>query len=282
MPTLEALVAADYEIRLVVTGADARRTRRGEPEPSPVKQAALDHGLEVSHRVDDVVDAGADLGVVVAFGRLIPTSVLDVLPMCNLHFSLLPRWRGAAPVERALLAGDEVTGVCVMDVAEGLDEGDVYARAEVPIGADATLASLRAELVRVGTDLLLAGLAEGFGPPEPQTGEVTYAAKLTAADRRIDFAAGAEMVRRVVSLGDAHTTFRSGRFKIWQVRPVDPGLDPAPSGTLVVQPGFTGPLVAAGTGWVELVEVQPEGRARMAAADWARGARLEPGDRLGP
>ena len=278
VPTLDALVTAGYEIPLVVTGGDARRSRRGDPEPSAVKAAARAHGIEVSHDVREVVGVGADLGVVVAFGRIIPTSVLDVLPMVNLHFSLLPRWRGAAPVERALLAGDTHTGVCVMDVAEALDEGDVYACAEVTIGPDATLESLRAELVALGTDALSTGLREGFGPPVPQVGEVTYAAKITTEDRHLDFSASSETVRRIVAVGGAWTTFRGKRFKVHAVRVVGgPGGEPG----MIDVTGNGGPTVATGDGRIELVEVQPENKATMHATDWVRGARLAPGDRLG-
>ncbi len=279
VPTLDALVAAGYEVPLAVTGPDARRSRRGDPEPSAVKQAAAAHGIAVSHDVGDVAAVEADLGVVVAFGRIVPTAVLDLLPMLNLHFSLLPRWRGAAPVERALLAGDTRTGVCVMEVAEALDEGDVYARVEVPIGPESTLESLRGELVAVGTDALLDGLADGFGPPVPQEGEVTYAAKITAEDRRLDFSASSETVRRVVAVGGAWTTFRGKRFKVHAIRVVaGSGGEP---GTIDDR-GDGGPVVATGQGRVELVEVQPENRSRMAGSDWARGARLATGDRLGP
>lgn len=279
VPTLEALVGAGYEIPLVVTGADARRSRRGEPEPSSVAQAAAAYGIAVSHDIADVARVDADLGVVVAYGRIIPTSVLDALPMLNLHFSLLPRWRGAAPVERALLAGDERTGVCVMDVAEALDEGDIYATAEVVIGPDATLQSLRGELVELGTELLLTGLRDGFGPPVPQQGEPVYAAKITQADKHLDFTRPAEMVRRVVSLGGAWTTFRGKRFKIHAVRVLD---GPTPDPCSIVPPTEgVGPRVATAAGWVELIEVQPEGKPKMAAIDWARGARLGSADRLG-
>ncbi|MBS1848914.1 MAG: methionyl-tRNA formyltransferase [Actinobacteria bacterium] len=281
VPTLEALVGAGYEVVLVVTAPDARRVRRGDPEPSPVKAAAQRLGLAVSHDLADVGDAGADLGVVVAYGRIIPTALLDVVPMINLHFSLLPRWRGAAPVERALLAGDERTGVCIMDVAEALDEGDVYARAEVVIGSDATLESLRSELVDLGTGLLLTGLRDGFGPPVPQSGDVSYAAKITQDDKRLDFATGAEMIRRVVSLGGAWTTFRSKRLKVWAVASRSDGEPVADPGTLLGPVQGIGPRVAAGGEWVELLQVQPEGKPRMAAVDWARGARLGPAERLG-
>jgi methionyl-tRNA formyltransferase len=137
VPPLEALVDAGFEIVTVVTRADKRRGRGSSLTPSPVKEAATRLGLPVVHQVDDVLELGADampdLGVVVAFGQLIKPHVLAVLPMVNLHFSLLPRWRGAAPVERALLAGDDVTGVCLMQLEEGSTPATVYARAEVPI-----------------------------------------------------------------------------------------------------------------------------------------------------
>ncbi len=159
VPPLRALVEAGHDVVLVVTRDDKRRGRGSGTSPSPVKAAALELGLPVSHSVDDclaaVTEGGAELGVVVAFGQIIKPHVLAVLPMVNLHFSLLPRWRGAAPVERALLAGDEVTGVCVMALEEGLDTGGVYARREVPIGPETTAAELRTELVDVGTELLV-------------------------------------------------------------------------------------------------------------------------------
>ncbi len=138
--------------------------------------------------------------------------------MVNLHFSLLPRWRGAAPVERALLAGDEVTGVCVMALEEGLDTGGVYARREVPIGPETTAAELRTELVAVGTDLLVETLGAPSGTwldhPSPQEGEVTYAAKLTTADYEIDWDRPVEEIHRLIRVGGAWTMFRGKRLKV--------------------------------------------------------------------
>ena len=147
----------------VVTRADTRRGRGSTVTPSPVKAAALELGLPVVHVVDDVLDLGADLGVVVAFGQLIRPHALAALPMVNLHFSLLPRWRGAAPVERALLAGDERTGVCLMQLDEGLDTGPVHSRVEVTIEPDDTGDALRRRLVEVGTTLLVDELRAGLG-----------------------------------------------------------------------------------------------------------------------
>ena len=266
---------------MVLTRPDARRSRRGEPEPSPVKQAAQALDIAVTHDITDLSDVDADLGVVVAYGRIIPASLLDELPMVNLHFSLLPRWRGAAPVERALLAGDEVTGVCVMDVVDELDAGDVYASQEVPITADATLSSLRDELVQVGTGLLLDGLRNGFGPPEPQVGEVTYAHKITSDDLALDFTRPVDRVLRVVAVGGAWTTFEGRRFKVHRARPAGRERGGAELGTLVVDASNATPLVAVADGWLALEEVQPEGRARLDAPAWARGAHLGPGSRLG-
>jgi methionyl-tRNA formyltransferase len=251
VPPLRALVEAGHEVVLVVTRTDKRRGRGGAVSPSPVKAAALDLGLAVSHDVDDTLaavrDEGAELGVVVAFGQIVKPHVLDVLPMVNLHFSLLPRWRGAAPVERALLAGDEVTGVCVMALEEGLDTGGVYARREVPIGPEATAADLRTELVDVGTALLVDALSRPLGEAEPQSGDVTYAAKLAPSDLEIDWSQPALDVHRTIRIGGAWTTFRGKRLKINEA---------------MLRDGIVVPTV-----------VQPEGKAPMSFEAWRNGAR---------
>ncbi|HSL57357.1 MAG TPA: methionyl-tRNA formyltransferase [Acidimicrobiales bacterium] len=273
VPPLLALHAAGFEIPLVVTRADKRRGRGAALVPSPVKAAAAELGIPVTTDVDEVLGVGADLGVVVAFGRIIRPHVLDELAMVNLHFSLLPRWRGAAPVERAILAGDDRTGVCVMAVEEGLDTGGVYRRAEVDIDPDETLDELRGRLVGMGTELLVSALRTGLGDPDPQVGEPTYAAKIESHELALDFSRPAVEVHRVVRLGGAWTTFRDRRLKIWRTRVVD-GVGAAP-GEIV------GTAVACGAGAVELVEVQPEGKARQAADAWANGARPQPGDVLG-
>jgi len=267
VPPLRALVGAGIEVPLVVSRPDRRRGRGSAMGPSPVKAAALELGLPVTDQVDDILDARAELGVVVAFGRIIRPPVLAALPMVNLHFSLLPRWRGAAPVERAILAGDERTGADLMVVEEGLDTGAIYRRAEVAIGADETLQELRGRLVELGTDLLVEELLRGLGEPRPQAGEPTYAAKLDAEDLHLDWSRPALDVHRRVRLGGAWTTHDGRRLKVWRTR---------------VPPAGDGPWVATADGRVELVEVQPEGKARMSATAWANGARWRPGDGLGP
>jgi methionyl-tRNA formyltransferase len=266
VPPLRALHEAGFDIRLVVTNPDTRRGRGSRTDPSPVKAAAVELGLPVSHVVDDVLDAGADLGVVVAFGRIIKPHVLAELPMVNLHFSLLPRWRGAAPVERAILAGDERTGVDLMVVEEGLDTGAVHARAELDIGPDETAEELRARLVDAGTALLVEHLQAGLGEPTPQEGEATYAHKLGPDDLRIDWDAPAAAIHRQVRVGGAWTTLDGERFKVW--RTACP-----PTGAGIAHPTGSDPI--------ELLEVQPAGRKRMDATAWANGARWSADDRLG-
>ena len=277
VPPLRALAASGHEILLVVSQPDRRRGRGGDLVPSPVKRAATELGLPVSDRVDDVLGLGAELGVVVAFGRLIKPHVLAEVPMVNVHFSLLPRWRGAAPVERALLAGDEVTGVCLMELEEGLDTGPVYECAEVPVTDDDTLESLRSRLVDIGTEMLvrrLAGGRAGLGPPRPQEGEPTYASKLDPAELQIDWSRPAGELARLVRLGSAWTTVGGRRLRVLAA-----AVEAEPDGPA---PGIVdGTLVGTGAGALRLVRVQPEGKGAMAAEDWARGARLAPGTVLG-
>ncbi len=274
VPPLRALVAAGHDVALVVTRADRRRGRGSATSASPVKAAAIELGLPVSSDVDDVLDAGAELGVVVAFGRLIKPHVLAALPMINVHFSLLPRWRGAAPVERALLAGDEVTGVCVMAVDETLDTGAVYARREVPIRPDATAAALRAELVDVATELLVELLAGPLPEPEPQVGEPTYAHKIDPAELQLDWRRPADQLDRWVRVGGAWTTFRGKRLKVH----ADDVL--ATVGEPGVLAGDTA-TVGTGDGSLRLLTVQPEGKAPMAWREFANGAHPAAGERLG-
>lgn len=267
VPALEALVAAGHDVVGVVTRADKRRGRGSELLPSPVKAAALRLGLPVVHTVDEGVALGADLGVVVAFGQLVKPHVLAAVPMVNLHFSLLPRWRGAAPVERALLAGDDVTGVCLMQLEEGLDTGGVYARVEVPITPEATGESLRRDLVEVGTHVLLEALSTGLGRPEPQQGETTYAAKIHPDDLRLDHLQPAAVRHRVIRLGGAWTTFRDKRFKVIEAALIDPD-------------ACGDEIVGDVVGGLRLHVVQPEGKAPMSWRDFANGARPQPGERL--
>jgi methionyl-tRNA formyltransferase len=285
---LQALHDAGHEIALVVTQPDRRRGRGAGVEPSPVKRLATELGLPVvtpvrgKEALDDIAGSGAQLGVVVAFGQLIPPSVLDALPCgyVNMHFSLLPRWRGAAPVERAMLAGDEETGVCLMQLEAGLDTGPVYACERVSIDPEETAGELRARLARLGTELLLAEIDSIPGrEPTPQEGETTYAEKLTVAEFQIDWTRPAADLARQVAAGNpkpgAWTTAGGARLKVLRAR-----AEPAEADSAAADPGaLVGRgRVATGEGVLALVEVQPEGKAAMAAPAWAAGFR---GNHLG-
>ena len=264
VPPLRALVAAGHEVDLVVTGADTRRGRGKQTSPNPVKAAALELGLRVEHDPDAVLDSDAQLGVVVAYGAILRPHLLAHLPFVNLHFSLLPRWRGAAPVERAILAGDAETGVCVMAIEEGLDTGGVFARESTPIG-DKTLMELWGELSDTGSRLLVDWLPDAFVEgrlvePTPQEGAATYAPKLTAQDRQVDLASPAEEQFSRIRLGNAWTVVGDKRLKLMAAQLVRDG-DGAGDGASDVT--------------IRYETVQAEGKTPMAFEDWWRGATAE-------
>ena len=282
VPPLRTLVAAGHDVALVVTRPDRRRGRGGALVPSPVKSAALDLGLAVTDDLSGATGVGAELGVVVAYGRIIPVSVLDRLPMVNLHFSLLPRWRGAAPVERALLEGDAETGVCLMAVEAGLDTGGVYASEATEIDPEETVDQLRDRLVAIGCRLLETYLADGrAGLPVPrdQAGNPTYAEKLLSHELELDWLRPAVHLRRVVRLGRAWTTFRGRRLRVLTAGPATGPVE----GAGPLEPGeLSGTTVGAGEGTrLVLISVQPEGKRPMDAAAWRHGVHPQPGERLG-
>lgn len=263
VPPLEAIVAAGHEVPLVITQPDRRRSRGRGTTPSPVRAAAEALGLPVvtpersREVVEQIAALDADLGVVVAFGQILPTALLDAIGggFVNLHFSLLPRWRGAAPVERAMLAGDAETGVAVMAVVPELDAGGTFAVERTPIAADETAGELRDRLVTIGTDLLVRTLPTLPGAtPDPQVGEPTYAAKLTVEEFELDPAAPAATTDRLVRVGNprpgAWLVHDGARLKVWRGR-ID------------------------GDRYVP-TEVQPEGRARMTYDAWLAGHRGTP------
>jgi methionyl-tRNA formyltransferase len=295
VPVLRALFEAGYDIALVVTQPDRRRGRGAGLVPSPVKEAADLLGLSVrtpkrAREIEsEVRELGVDLGVVVAFGQLLPVPLLDAtrLGFVNVHFSLLPRWRGAAPVERAILAGDPETGVCVMRLEEGLDTGPLYACDRTPIAADETAGELRTRLVGLGSDLLVRTLANiETSTPTPQAGETTYAAKLTVEEFRIDPAASAVDLERLVRAGNprpgAWALVEQRRVKVLRAHvqgasppgeapPSTPASSTAPR-PLVGVVTRDGGLVT-GDGTLVLDEVQPEGKSTMSAAAWLAGWR---------
>jgi methionyl-tRNA formyltransferase len=296
VPALEALVAADdIEVAAVITNPDRPRGRRGTPQPPPVKVAAEQAGLEVwqpakpREIVDELRALDLDACAVVAYGALLPPDVLEAggRGMVNLHFSLLPRWRGAAPVQHALRAGDEVTGVTTFVLDVGMDTGPVLDRVEVPIHPDESAGQLLDRLAAIGAPVLvdsLRRLVAGEAPtPQPEEG-ATLAPKIKPEDVAIDLAASSREIVGLARSADpapgAHTTFRGKRLKVFRAEvadDVDRG-DATPGEVIARDHGV---VLATGDGAVRLLEVQPEGKARMDGAAFANGYRPEPGERLG-
>jgi methionyl-tRNA formyltransferase len=282
----EALLAAGFEIALAVTQPDRKRGRGGALVPSPVKEVALAHGIPAAtpERAKDALDAiaatGASRGVVVAFGQLLPQVVLDAFAdgLLNVHYSLLPRWRGAAPVERAILAGDTESGVCIMGVELALDAGPVYACEAVAIGAEETAGELHSRLTALGARLLVETLRHvDVITPEPQTGEPTYAEKLHVEEFALDLDRPADELVRLVRAGNP----RPGAWLMVEDREARSG-GPGPRD----RPG-PGPALGPESGkrrlkvWRAHVEagrfvpdeVQPAGKRAMAYAAWRAGMR---------
>lgn len=266
---LERLITEGFRVVHVVTRPDARRGRGGSTSPSPVKATAEVHGIEVSHDLswlDENANPGL-LGIVVAYGRIIPSRLLGRMQMVNVHFSLLPRWRGAAPVERAILAGDPVTGVCLMEVEPTLDTGPVYARAEIDVPSDSTIESLTAALADVGGALLVQTLRSGLPNPQPQEGSASYAEKVTPTESRIDWGRTAIDIDRQVRALRAHTFFNGARLRVVECSVGEPTVGGASEPGRLSSDG----CVATADGAIRLVRVQPEGKPVMEAAAWLRG-----------
>ena len=280
VPVLRSLVENGIEVGHVITRVDKRRARGNDLYPSPVKVAALELGLTVSHKVDDLLElhriSPFDLAVVVAYGALIKPHVLAEIPMVNLHVSLLPKWRGAAPIERALLAGDAQTGVCLMQIEEGLDTGGVIGLRTMTITDSTTAEDIRSQLVAEGSQLLIEQLKSGLAPVVPQTGRATYAEKIDSSELRINWSNSAREISRLIRLGNAWTIFRGKRLKIHHADVVHETSGEV--GSLVVTKNSV--WVATSSGFLELKIVQPEGKPRMDIVSWINGTQPTHGEKL--
>lgn len=265
---LERLVDEGFDVVHVVTRPDARRGRGASTSPSPVKEVATRRGIDVSHDLawlEHNAHRGL-LGVVVAYGRIIPARLLERMQMVNVHFSLLPRWRGAAPVERAILSGDAVTGVCVMELETTLDTGPVFSSVQVPIAGDSTAEKLTRELASAGARLLVETLRAGLEDPRPQQGDESYADKIHPSENRIEWARPAAQICRQVRALRAFTISRGSRLRVISCA-VEPGAAHSLEPGRVDEHG----LVGTSDGLIRLLSVQPEGRGAMDAASWLRG-----------
>ena len=299
VPSLDRLLQSDrHEVAAVVTRPDRPAGRGRTLTPSPVRAHAEQAGIEVlaperaSDRdfVERLRAIAPDCCPVVAYGALLKPDALAVPAhgWVNLHFSLLPAWRGAAPVQHALLAGDDVTGASTFLIEEGLDTGPVFGMFTTTIGTRETAGELLDRLAVDGAGLLLAtldGIEDGTLTPQPQPADgASYAPKLTVDDARVDWTAPALRIDRLVRActpgPGAWTTFRDRRIKLAPVLALDdePELAPASAPGTIVAAAADDILVATGSTWVRLGDVRPEGKPVMPAAAWLRGVRLAPGD----
>lgn len=298
LPSLRALLdAPNHEVAAVVTRPDAPAGRGRRAATSPVAELAREAGVEVLTPdrprdpafLERLATIAPQCCPVVAYGALVPRAALDIPPAgwVNLHFSLLPAWRGAAPVQHAVLAGDEVTGATTFRLEEGLDTGPVYGVVTEAVGPRDTAGDLLERLSRSGASLLVAtldGIEDGSLAAVPQpTDGVSLAPKVGVDDARVDWSAPAvrvdRLVRAVSPAPGAWTTLRDRRVKLGPVLPL-PALDGPPAAGEVVAGPDGDVLVGTGTTPVRLGEVRPEGRAAMPAAAWLRGLRLQPGETL--
>ncbi len=294
VPVLNGLVAAGHDIAAVYS-QPPRPARRGKKErPSAVHEAALDAGLQVRtpetlkepKEQRDFAEMKLDAAIVVAYGQILPEAILTapVHGCFNLHASLLPRWRGAAPIQRAIMAGDEKTGVCVMQMEQGLDTGPVCARAIVPIRADTTAGALHDRLAQEGAALMSQALAQlardGQLPGQPQESDgITYAAKIDKAEARLDFSRPAlDVVRQIHGLSPFPGAWfmapdegrQAVRVKLLQA---ETAAQSGPAGT-VLDDRLT---IACGSGAIRALVVQREGKGAMRAEDFLRGLPLKAG-----
>jgi methionyl-tRNA formyltransferase len=296
IPSLDALADSRHKLVAVVTRPDAPSGRGKKLTASPVAQRATELGIEVlkpqrprdEEFVGRLTEIAPDSCPVVAYGALLPQRVLDIPRhgWVNLHFSLLPAWRGAAPVQRAILAGDQITGATTFRIVLELDAGPIFATVTEPIRPDDTAGNLLHRLSLSGARLLvdtLDGIEDGSltATPQPETdAQVSYASKINVADGRIDWTQPAEILERLIRAcapaPGAWTTFHGERFKINSARLSDTALPP---GALEISKRDV--RVGTATQALELGEVQAQGKKPMAAADWARGVTFEPEPRLG-
>jgi methionyl-tRNA formyltransferase len=295
VPALEALIGAGHRIVLVLTQPDRRAGRGLATTPSAVKQAAARHGIPVfqpaSLKDPDAParlrEAQSDVLVVVSYGLILPQAVLDIPPRgaLNIHASLLPRWRGAAPIQRALLAGDPMTGVCIMQMDAGLDTGPVLLREAVAIESDDTAGTLHDKLATVGARLIVVAL-DGVGRDElhalaqPAEG-VAYAHKIDKTEACVDWSrSAAEIDRQVRAFNPAPgavARLRGDDVKLWRARPRE--ASNAPPGT-VLRVGREGIDVACGSGALRITELQRAGGKRLPADAFLRGCAVAPGERF--
>ena len=296
--SLDRLVQSGFEVPLVITQPDRRAGRGMGLSQSAVKELAITHRLDIyqpetlssNDVVQKIVSCSADIMVVVAYGQLVPKSLLNAFPFgcVNVHASILPRWRGAAPIHRALMAGDDETGVCIMQLEEGLDTGPVYRMEKIQIESTDTTGSLHDKLAELGAHALVETLSDttNLDSPRSQSTEgATYAKKITKDDSVVNWTQNCQEIDRLVRALNpypgAMTNLQNNSVKIWAAQPIPS------SGEITTRPGLVleinerGILVACGEGTLLLTSLQRQGGRRMSAAEFAAGQRIESGDSFG-
>ena len=288
---LQAIVAAGHDVTLVLTQPDRPAGRGMALQPSPVKKLALDKGIEVFQPLTlkdaeaqaKIAATGAEVMVVAAYGLILPQAVLDLprFGCLNIHASLLPRWRGAAPIQRALLAGDAETGVCIMQMEAGLDTGPVLLREAFTITSDDTSATLHDRLAALGARLVVAALGKLPLPATPQALEgVTYAQKIGKAEAQIDWSQSAiELDRHIRAFNPfpgAQAQFGGQTVKLWRATPVEGSGEKGQ----ILQVDRNRIVVACGSGALAVSELQKAGGKRLAVREFLAGHPLKAGDRF--
>ena len=283
------LIESGIRVEAVVTRPDKRRGRGSETSPSPVKATAVRFNIPCFDSIDVVLahlhhqeSSVGVIGVVVAYGRILKEPLISLIPLVNLHFSLLPRWRGAAPVERAILSGDATTGSSIMQIEEGLDTGGVYAVEEVDILSHESADELRSRLGVVGARQLVQLLHNGFPQPAPQNGEPVHAEKISPAELQIHWSQPAINAQRQVRVGGAFTYFCNSRVKVLDAcvynNDAENTADTIVAAGEIVQLRKDGVVVQTANGQLLVSQVQAESKKPMLARDWANGLRVAVGD----
>ena len=296
---LRALIRAGHEITAVVTQPDKPKGRSGEPVPSPVKVCASEHGIPVlqpkrirtPEATEELRKYPADVYVVAAFGQILTQEILDMPPYgcLNIHASLLPKYRGASPIQHVIIEGEEKTGITVMQMDAGIDTGDMLYKKEIPIEAEENYETLHDKLTVLGGEAIVEAielLEQGKLVPEKQEdSDSCYAPKIAKEMGRIEFSKSAaeidRLIRGMTPWPSAYTGYQGKQLKIWKAVPLETYDNKGRSGGEILEVSKNSVIVAAGKGAVEIQELQLEGKKRMTTHDFLLGVKMLPGEMLG-
>ncbi|MGN0401547.1 MAG: methionyl-tRNA formyltransferase [Acetatifactor sp.] len=296
---LRALIRAGHEIMAVVTQPDKPKGRSGEPVPSPVKNCATEHGIplmqpkriKTPEAIEELKKYPAEVYIVAAFGQLLSQEILDIPPYgcLNIHASLLPKYRGASPIQHVLIDGEEKTGITIMQMDAGIDTGDMLYKKELPIASDDNYETLHDKLMILGGEAIVEALSlleQGRLAPEKQDDSIScYAPRIDKEMGRINFVKSSaeidRLIRGMTPWPSAYTSYKGKQLKIWKAVPLPAYDNRGKRGGEVLEVGRNSVIVSAGEGALELLELQLEGKKRMNAHDFLLGVKMLPGEILG-